>query len=156
MARFYRFLIESDGAAMIQQHPARSGLPHTCRTFRTFRTSLRSAIITAVLGGAVIAPTVAFADAQAETRAATAPAQHRPIAHSAQDGTGTGTGTSTSTSTSTGTGTGTGTESIPAGPAVPSAAATANPVFLIAGGTMAAAGAAGLTCSAIRRGRADG
>ncbi|MEV1023540.1 hypothetical protein [Streptomyces sp. NPDC050264] len=77
---------------------------------------LRSAVVTAALGGAVLAPTAAFADAQAH---------HAPAHTSAQapdDGAGD---------------------------------ARANPYFLVAGGAMAAAGAAGLVYSTARRGRAD-
>ncbi|MEV3855201.1 hypothetical protein AB0J38_12850 [Streptomyces sp. NPDC050095] len=89
---------------------------------------LRSAVITAALGGAVLVPTAAFADAQA----------HAPAAVTVQ----------------------VAQRSMPDQPEQPAAQApqdvAANPYFLVAGGAMAAAGAAGLVYSTVRRGRADG
>ncbi|NEB79256.1 hypothetical protein G3I40_29160 [Streptomyces sp. SID14478] len=83
---------------------------------------LRSAVVTAVLGGAVLVPTAAYADAQVHAPAArtveVADSQDQPAAPSPDD-------------------------------------PSANPYFLVAGGAMAAAGAAGLVYSTVRRGRAD-
>lgn len=86
---------------------------------------LRSAVVTAALGGAVLIPTAAFADAQVHAPAATTvrvaatqDAPERPAAQAPQE-------------------------------------VAANPYFLAAGGAMAAAGAAGLVYSTVRRGRAD-
>ncbi|MFJ8820651.1 hypothetical protein ACIREE_02580 [Streptomyces sp. NPDC102467] len=90
---------------------------------------LRSAVITAALGGAVLVPTAASADPavhahEVTTVGVSAPSapRERPTAQAPDD----------------------------AGDD-----ATANPYFLVAGGAMAAAGAAGLVYSTVRRGRAD-
>ncbi|MCQ4208328.1 hypothetical protein [Streptomyces longispororuber] len=88
---------------------------------------LRSAVVTAVLGGALLVPAGAFAEARvpqhATSTATTAPAEMsvpRPPEAQAPDD------------------------------------PSANPYFLLAGGGMAAAGIAGLAYSTVRRGRADG
>ncbi|GAA2318548.1 hypothetical protein OKJ48_03900 [Streptomyces kunmingensis] len=100
---------------------------------------LRSAVITAALGGAVLVPTAAFADAHA-------PAHAQEPAHAAIHAT-------VSTAAETGA------EPVPQERPATRAASddiSANPYFLVAGGAMAAAGAAGLVYSTVRRGRADG
>ncbi|MEV5612315.1 hypothetical protein [Streptomyces sp. NPDC052225] len=86
-------------------------------------TLLRSAVVAAAAGGALLVPAAAFADSPAAPATATAGAdagqvRERPAAQAPDE-------------------------------------ATVNPFFLAAGGTMAAAGAAGLVYSTVRRGRAD-
>ncbi|WP_338700438.1 hypothetical protein V2W30_26785 [Streptomyces sp. Q6] len=77
-------------------------------------TLLRSALVAAAVGGAVLVPTAAFADGRPPAE----PGHEQPAAQSPED-------------------------------------VSANPFFLAAGGGMAAAGAAGLVYSTVRRGRAD-
>ncbi|MGY0018653.1 hypothetical protein ACVHNB_06660 [Streptomyces sp. YJ-C3] len=91
---------------------------------------LRSAVVTAALGGAVLVPTAAFANAQAHAPAAATVQARTRYAPQEQQG-----------------------EERPAAQAPDDA--TANPYFLVAGGAMAAAGAAGLVYSTMRRGRGD-
>ncbi|MER7199645.1 hypothetical protein CG723_25860 [Streptomyces sp. CB01635] len=75
----------------------------------------RGTFVAAVLGGALLVPTAAFAHAQPDRAAAPAPASEP--GHGTPD---------------------------------------SNPLFLAAGGGMAAAGAGGLAFSMYRRGRTDG
>ncbi|MFE5029179.1 hypothetical protein ACFRAO_39295 [Streptomyces sp. NPDC056656] len=75
----------------------------------------RGTFVAAVLGGALLVPTAAFAHAQPDREAAPAPASEP--GHGTPD---------------------------------------SNPLFLAAGGGMAAAGAGGLAFSMYRRGRTDG
>ncbi|MFI7384155.1 hypothetical protein [Streptomyces sp. NPDC049813] len=90
-------------------------------------------------------PTAAFADSLGHTGPASVAAPAQEEARS-----------QTHAPVPTGFRTGAGSDS----PERPAAAASdgisANPYFLIAGGAMAAAGAAGLVYSTVRRGRADG
>ncbi|MET9496748.1 hypothetical protein [Streptomyces sp. NPDC006552] len=106
---------------------------------------LRSAVVTAVLGGAVLVPTAAFAESlgHADPASAAAPAQeqgqvqvHAPAPVTYRTGSRSDSQERPATAASDGI--------------------SANPYFLIAGGAMAAAGAAGLVYSTVRRGRADG
>ncbi|MWA13614.1 hypothetical protein [Streptomyces sp. BA2] len=95
------------------------------------RTLLRSAAVTTVVGGALLMPAVAaVADTPAHAEAAQADGTRTvaPVAPGAPEG-----------------GVKAGTEGFHSG----------DPVFIAAGGAMAAAGAAGLGYAMLRRGRTD-
>jgi hypothetical protein len=77
----------------------------------------RGTFVAAVLGGALLVPTAAFAHAQPDRHATAAPESSPERIHGTPD---------------------------------------SNPLFVAAGGAMAAAGAGGLAFSMYRRGRTDG
>ena len=85
-------------------------------TTRRARLLARGTFVAAVLGGAVLVPTAAFAHTHSEAPSASAPASSPEQADAAHD---------------------------------------ENPLFLVAGSGMAAAGATGLAFSMYRRGRTD-